>query len=119
VSALWTRLQRLQRTLRCCPIHGTRLECPPCDYVWAGTNEELLEGLPLLEKTRPYFTHIHPSGRLCSCGSQMWCRECYELATAKVKLPDDILTPEEDQRLSELLAMVKRRKPDGHSPAVL
>jgi hypothetical protein len=110
---LKARLKRLAVHLRCRPTHGTPLWCGLCDYKWTGTDGEFAELAPLAERLSPYFAHLPPSGQICRCGWRLWCRPCYETAAATIHVPDDLMTPEELTRYTELLQHMQRTTPRG------
>jgi hypothetical protein len=114
------RLQTLARRAGLCPIHMARLWCLHCTYVgdWAGTPAQLEELLSLWRRTDPYYDDIRPQGR-CPCGGERFCEPCYNAAAARVRVPDDLYTPDERARLHELMGLLCVRDTLGRSPDAL
>jgi hypothetical protein len=103
------RLRTIARQLNCCPTHGERLQCGPCDWIWTGTDAEFEELGSLLDRVALYVDSIPPNGR-CRCGSNTWCNACHKAAAATIEVPDDLFTPPELARYHELMLSMQRRK---------
>jgi hypothetical protein len=107
---LRTRLNKVAERMNVCPIHGTPLLCSLCQSVWTGTDEEFRELWPLSERIGPYFEHLALSGRVSrDCQDPLYCRQCYEAAARQIEVPEDLFTPEELARYTELLGHMQRK----------
>jgi hypothetical protein len=103
-SSLKTCLKRLTVQMRCCPTHGTLLYCALYRYTWTSTEAEWKELEPLAGRIALYLDQIQPSGQVCrDCRADLWCRECYESQARQIHVPDDLLSPEELARNTDLL----------------
>jgi hypothetical protein len=110
--SLCTRLNKIAERMNVCPIHGAPLLCGPCHFEWRGTDEEFRELWPLSQRVSPYFKGLTPSGRVCrTCGTDLWCRPCYETQARQIPVPDDLFTPEELARYTKLLGHMRLKPP--------
>jgi hypothetical protein len=108
------RIRMLARRAGRCHIHTThRLWCFTCEGhraepAWSGTNEELEELCAFIDRAVPYYAHIPTAGvcPLSGCGGALYCEPCYNAASARVRLPDDLYTPEERTRYAALMRYV-------------
>jgi hypothetical protein len=111
------RLNALARRAGLCHVHLTPFVCVRCearrgDPVWNGTDAELEEFLALTARTDAYDRQIPAAGvcPLFGCGGQLFCEPCYNAAAAKVRVPDDVYTADEWQRLYELSGLADMRR---------
>jgi hypothetical protein len=110
-SSLKARVKRVALQVGASVVHGTPLHCGPCDYRWTGTDAECEELGLLSERMAAYIDQIPFSGRLCRCGSKLWCSQCYATAAQQIVVPADLFTPEEQARYFELLVHMEFTTP--------
>jgi hypothetical protein len=106
------RLRTIARALNCCPRHGARLQCGPCDWTWTGADAQFEELRPLADRIGPYFEQIGSHGT-CRCGSGRWCHACYAEAAANIEVPDNLFTAQERERYFELSGLMVPKKSIG------
>jgi hypothetical protein len=106
------RIRSLTHRAGLCAVHMKRLWCLRCTYVgeWAGTPAQLAELLALWRRMAPYDPDIRPQGR-CPCGGERFCETCYNAAAARVRVPADLYTPDEQARLHELMGLLHVKEP--------
>jgi hypothetical protein len=115
------RLRKLASRAGLCHIHLIRLVCVLCEArrgepVWTGTDAELEELVALCDRQAPYYAQL-PSAGVCplfGCGGTRYCEPCYNAAAARVRLPDDLFSPEEWARYAVLKGYVQHQ--DAEAP---